>query len=230
MFDTTNFEKISDHSYIWRGFLNDEIVNEAFKESEFLSVNLQSEVRPYDKIELLGAPMNKKVVDKVSDLFKDLNWEIKYFLHWHTPANTWFGIHRDNEADDETPFEKVWSGVIYLSDMDGGILFYPEENLTVQPGKGDLVIHHVSCPHGATPVSGNNKRTITFTLYDNDKPVAPTNTSGMDNTCIEISSTAAEESAKTHNKIFTLTDWLNTDIGKAWRKAFNIRDEQLTLN
>ena len=230
MFDTTNFEKISEHSYIWRGFLSDEIVEEAFKESEFLSKNLQSEIRPYDKIELLGAPMNKKVVDKVNDLFKDLNWEIKYFLHWHTPANTWFGIHRDNEADDETPFEKIWSGVIYLSDMDGGILFYPEENLTVKPGKGDLIIHHVSCPHGATPVIGDNKRTITFTLYDNDKPVEPTNTSGMDNTCIEISSTAAEESAKTHNYIFTLTDWLNTDIGKAWRKDYWIEDKDLKLN
>ena len=230
MFDTTNFEKISDHSYIWRGFLNDEIVDEAFKESEFLSVNLQSEVRPYDKIELLGAPMNKKVVDRVNDLFKDLNWEIKYFLHWHTPANTWFGIHRDNEADDETPFEKVWSAVIYLADMDGGILFYPEENLTVKPGKGDMVIHHVSCPHGATPVTGDNKRTITFTLYDKSKPVAPTNTSGMDNSCIEVSDRAHEESNITHNKIFTLTDWLNTDIGKAWRKAFGIRDEQIKLN
>lgn len=230
MFDTTNFEKISDHSYIWRGFLDDETVNEAFKESEFLSVNLQKEVRPYDKIELLGATMNKKVVDKVNDLFKDINWEIKYFLHWYTPANTWFGIHRDQEADDETPFEKVWSAVIYLADMEGGILFYPEENLTVKPGKGDLIIHHVSCPHGATPVTGDNKRTITFTLYDKDKPVVPTNMTGMDNTCIEISSTAAEESEKTHNYIFTLTDWLNTDIGKAWRKAFWIEDEKLKLN
>jgi hypothetical protein len=230
MFNTTNFEKISDHSYIWRGFLDDEIVNEAFKESEFLSVNSQNQVRPYDKIELLGATMNKKVVDKVNDLFKDINWEIKYFLHWYTPANTWFGIHRDQEADDETPFEKVWSAVIYLADMEGGILFYPEENLTVKPGKGDLIIHHVSCPHGATPVTGDNKRTITFTLYDKDKPVIPTNMTGMDNTCIEISSTAAERSEKTHNYIFTLADWLNTDIGKSWRKAFDIRDDQLKLN
>ena len=230
MFDTTNFEKISDHSYIWRGFLDAETAEAAFKESEDLSRFFEKQVRPYDKIQLLGAGMNQKTIDQVDDLFKNTNFEIKYFLHWYTPANTWFGIHRDNEADDETPFEKVWSAVIYLADMDGGILFYPEENLTVKPGKGDMVIHHVSCPHGATPVTGDNKRTITFTLYDKSKPVAPTNTSGMDNSCIEVSDRAHEESNITHNKIFTLTDWLNTDIGKAWRKAFGIRDEQIKLN
>ena len=204
MFDTTNFEKISDHSYIWRGFLDAETAEAAFKESEDLSRFFEKQVRPYDKIQLLGAGMNQKTIDQVDDLFKNTNFEIKYFLQW--------------------------SAVVYLADMDGGILFYPEENLTVKPGKGDLIIHHVSCPHGATPVTGDNKRTITFTLYDKTKPVAPTNTSGMDNTCIEISSTAAMRSDETHNYIFTLTDWLNTDIGKAWRKAFGIRDEQIKLN
>lgn len=230
MFDTTNFEKISDHSYIWRGFLDTETAEEAFKESESLSKFFEKEVRPYDKVQMLGAGMNKKIIAKVEDLFKNTNFQIKYFLHWYTPANTWFGIHRDNEADDETPFEKVWSAVIYLADMDGGVLFYPEENLTVKPGKGDMIIHHVSCPHGATPVSGDNKRTITFTIYDTSKPVEPTNTSGMENSCVDVSSRAHEESVKTHNKIFTLTNWLNTDIGKAWRKEFNIKDEQLILN
>lgn len=232
MFDTSNFEKVSDHSYIWRGFLDNETADEAFRASEYSSNNDEKEVRPYDKIEVLGAAVDNGILEKAKDIFKDLNWELKYFLHWHTPANTWFGIHRDNEADDETPYTKVWSAVIYLSETnpDGGIVFYPEENLTVKPHKGDLLIHAASCPHGATPVTTDNKRTITFSLYDRDLPVEPTNKTGRENSCIAVSDRGHEESSKTINKIFEATDWLNTDIGRAWRKAYFIRDEQLKLN
>lgn len=233
MFDTTNFEKISDHSYIWRGFLDDETADKAFKVSEASSrSDLLKEVRPYDKIEVLGGVIDKAIRDKAHDIFKDLNWELKYFLHWHTPANTWFGIHRDNEADDETPYTKVWSAVIYLSETnpDGGIVFYPEENVTVKPHKGDLLIHAASCPHGATPVTTDNKRTITFSIYDRDLPVTPTNTSGMENSCIDVSDRAHGESAKTLNSVYSASDWLNTDIGKAWRKDYWIEDKNLKLN
>ena len=225
MFNTTNFEKISDHAYIWRGFLDNETCDEAFKISEDASKNNENEIRPYDKIEVFPrAVIDDRIKDKAKAIFKDLNWEVKYFLNWHTPANTWFSIHRDNEADDETPYTKVWSAVIYLSETnpDGGIVFYPEENLTVKPHKGDLLIHAASCPHGATPVTTSNKRTITFNLYDRDLPVDPTNTSGKDNSCIDVSNRAHEESTKTINKILTLTDWLDTDIGKAWVQAYLI--------
>ena len=218
MIFNNNFEKISESSYVWHNFLSTDISDEAFFESEALSKKPDKYVREIDGVELLGGDMSQKIVDKVEDLFKDTNWEYKNLLHWYVPKDTWFAIHRDDEGRDTYPFKKVWSAVIYLSDMDGGELFYPIENITIKPIKGDLVIHKADCPHGATPVTGDNKRTITFTIYDKNHPIDP----------IDIPD--PEQVRKLGwEQVCESTEWLNSPMGLRWRKQYNVPDDVLKI-
>lgn len=206
MFDFTNFEKINDEAYIWRGFLDPDFTDELFKESEELSSSDYKEDREGDRIQLLHHIVDQRVVDKVNEYAKGSGYEIKYPLHWHAPRDVWFAIHRDEEAPDHTPMKKAWGLVIYLSDMDGGELFYPTNNTWVKPGKGDLVIHTASLAHGAVGVNGDNKRFITFVAYDPSIPVDPNKNSSVE-----------EERAATWKSVEDSKEWLESEIGAKWR-------------
>jgi hypothetical protein len=206
MFDTSNLEKINDEAYVWRSFLSPEISDQVFQESWNLSQDENKYVREIDGIELLGGKMDQRVIDSVNNFFCNTEFEIKSFLHWHVPDGVWFAVHRDDEAPDDTPMKKAWAGVIYLSDMDGGALFYPTNNTWVQPKKGDLVLHTSGIPHGALPVKGNNKRTITFVIYDKNKP----------NDTI-----SGEELGILREKaVHSSQDFLNSEIGKLWKEKY----------
>jgi hypothetical protein len=210
MFDTSKMEKINDEAYIIRRFLTPEFTDELFKESEDLSKSGDVETREHDKIQLLKHIVDQRVVDLVDDYFKDSGYEIKYPLHWFVPRNTWFAIHRDEEAPDPTPMKKEWGLVIYLADMDGGELFYPTNNTWTKPDKGDLVIHTASIPHGALAVNGDNKRFITFVAYNPDVPVNPEEHLSMQ-----------EEAAITWKMIEDSKEWLSSDIGQKFKKEYN---------
>lgn len=214
MFDLTNFEKINDEAYIWRGFLDPEFTDELFQESYELSQSENRETRPNDRVQLLHHIVDQRVVDKIDELFKDTQYEIKYPLHWHVPRNIWFAVHRDEEAPDQTPLKKAWGLVIYLSDMDGGELFYPTNNTWVKPGKGDLVIHTASIAHGAVGVNGDNKRFITFVAYDKNIPVDPNE-----------GPSSEEERQNTWDSIESSTEWLASEIGAKWRAEYKWGDE-----
>lgn len=209
MFDLTNFEKINDEAYIWRGFLDSDFTDELFQESVDLSNSENCEIRPSDRVQLLNHIVDKRVVDKVDQLFEGSEYEIKYPLHWHVPRDVWFAIHRDEEAPDPTPLKKAWGLVIYLSDMDGGELFYPTNNTWVKPGKGDLVIHTASIAHGAVGVNGDNKRFITFVGYDKNHPVDPSDHPDMQS-----------EKELTWKSIEESTQWLESEMGTRWRKEY----------
>lgn len=211
MIDFSNFEKINDESYIWRKFLDDAICDDAFNESISLSTHPDRIVRDIDQVELLGGAMDERIVSKVESFFEGTEFFVGSFLHWYTKDGLWFGVHRDDEAYDPTPFKKTWAGVIYLSDMNGGELLYPTNNTYVHPGKGDMVLHTAVIPHAATPVDSGNKRTITFVVYDKTNEVDPsTEPYG------EI--VAAEKD----RQVMASKEWLESDFGKLWIKDYNI--------
>ena len=172
MIDFSNFEKINDEAYVWRKCFDEETCDMAFQESIWLSEDPERKyLREVDKIELISGVVYHKIRSKVKKFFENTEFKVDNYLHWYTAPGIWFNIHRDDEAYDPGPNKKVWAGVIYLADMDGGALFYPTSNTWVQPGKGDMVIHTSGVPHGATPVKGTNKRTITYVVYHKDELV-----------------------------------------------------------
>ena len=210
MINFSKFEKINDEAYVWRSFLEENICNDAFQESFALSQNENKYVRDSDRVELLGGAMDERIINKINTFFENTNYDIRYFLHWYTAPGLWFAIHRDDEAKDITPLKKAWGGVIYLAEMDGGILFYPTTNTWIQPHKGDLVLHTASIPHGATAVCGDNKRTITFVVYDKNVLVDP-----------DDPNTSEENLEKIREKqVFESKEWLESYIGKLWFNKF----------
>ena len=208
--DFSNFEKINDEAYVWRGFLEDNICDDAFAESLALSQRPDKYVRDSDRVELLGGAMDNRIIDKVNNFFENTDYDIKYFLHWYTAPGIWFGIHRDDEAKDITPLRKAWGGVIYLAEMDGGALFYPTNNTWMQPHKGDLVLHTAGIPHGATAVSGDNKRTITFVVYDKYVSADPDDPEKTEEKLMELRD----------KQVFESKEWLESDMGKLWLSKF----------
>jgi hypothetical protein len=211
--DFSNFEKINEEAYVWHNFLDDQICDEAFDESWELSQRSDKHVRVSDQVELLGGAMHETIVNKINNFFDKTDYEIRYFLHWYTAPGVWFGIHRDDEAADKTPFKKAWGGVIYLAEMQGGELFYPTNNTWMQPHKGDLVLHTAGIPHGATAVTTDNKRTITFVVYDKNHIVDP-----------EKEMTEQELYDLRHEQVRNSFEWHNSDMGKRWKERYNIKD------
>jgi len=213
MIDFTNFEKISDETYVWRNFLGDELTDILFEESLSISNSTNEDNRKtghvredrHDRVQLLHGAVDSRVVDIINDFFKDSGFEVKNFLHWHNPADIWFPMHRDDANPDPHPFKKSWGGVIYLSEMDGGELVYPTNNTWFKPHKGDLVLHTSSLIHGAAAVKGDNKRFITFVVYDKSKPVS-----------LEDKRSPEEIAISTMRDVRNSKDWLETDLGKSW--------------
>jgi hypothetical protein len=208
MIDFSNFEKISDEAYVWRNFLGEGLADDLFKESEALSNGDTREDRS-DRVQLLHGEVDQRAVDMTTKFFKDSGFQIGKFLHWYNPPHVWFPIHRDEEAFDPTPLKKSWGGVLYLAEMEGGELFYPTNNTWFKPHKGDFVLHTASIIHGATEVSTDNKRFITFVVYDESQPIDP-----------QDRLSDHEGAAFTFRAVHESKDWMESDIAKKWM-AYN---------
>lgn len=207
MFDFTGWEKINDDAYVYRNFFSDELCAKAFEQSKIAQQEGEYSENSRNKgILLLSVPMLKEIVDPVTKLFEGTEYEANTFLHWYSEPKKAFGIHRDDQAHDPHPNKKAFGGVIYLSEMNGGILYYPESNTWMQPHKGDLVVQSSSVLHGAESAAGDNKRTVTFVVYDTSKP-------------------SEEKSQAWHMEyrdetIRNSKEWLESEIGKRWAIEF----------
>jgi hypothetical protein len=168
--DFTGWEKTNEDAYVLRGFFSDELCDIAFEHSKQAQEAGQFQENSNNKgILLISEPMLEEIIKPVEKIFEGTKYYVDKFLHWYSIPGKPFGIHRDDEAYDPNPHEKAFGGVIYLSDMDGGILYYPESNTWMQPRKGDLVVQSSKVLHGAEHAAGDNKRTITFVVYDPTK-------------------------------------------------------------
>lgn len=206
MFDFTGWEKINEDAYVLRGFIPEDMCDEAFEESFRGSNSTKKHVNPNNKgIELIHGVM-PSLVKKIESIFENTQYEVGTFLHWYSEPGKPFGIHRDDQAHDPHPNKKTFGGVIYLAEMDGGELYYPVSNTWMQPHKGDLVVQSASVLHGANYVTGNNKRTVTFVVYDKLSP-------------------AEEMSEEWHiehrnESIRNSKEWLESEIGQRWKKEW----------
>jgi hypothetical protein len=179
----------------------------AFEHSKLAQEKNDYHENPTNKgILLISVPMIQDIVDPVQKLFEGTKYIVDKFLHWYSVPKKSFGVHRDDEAYDPNPNKKAYGGVIYLSEMDGGVLYYPESNTWMQPHKGDLVVQSSSVLHGAEYAEGYNKRTITFVVYDTTKKAE------------DMGYEWYREFRD--NTMRNATEWLETDIGKRWYSEF----------
>lgn len=201
--DFTGWEKINEDAYVYRGFYSDELCDIAFEHSKEAQEKGRYQENQNNKgILLISEPMIQEIIDPVEKIFENTKYYVDKFLHWYSIPNKAFGVHRDDESPDPNPHKKAFGGVIYLSDMDGGILYYPESNTWMQPRKGDLVVQSSKVLHGAEHAVGDNKRTITFVVYDPTKE----SESQTPEWYKEFRDSTIRESK----------EWLESDIGKRW--------------
>ena len=157
-------EKITDGAYIFRNFFSDDLCKKMCKDSKDSdpgSVHL----REVDNIYLIGTPVLKECIDQVNELLKCSGYWTDLYLHWMVPKGYRFYVHRDDANPDYSGFDKKWGGVIYISDFEGGELYYPDVNIECKPNKGDMVIHRSDLPHGTKINQTDERRTITFVVY-----------------------------------------------------------------
>ena len=201
--DFTGWEKINEDAYVYRNFYSDELCDMAFRHSEQAQEENNYKENPENKgILLLSVPMIQEIIDPVEKIFEGTKYYVDKFLHWYSIPGKPFGIHRDDEAYDPNPNKKAYGGVIYLSEMDGGILYYPETNTWMQPHKGDLVVQSSKVLHGAQHAEGYNKRTITFVVYDSTEKTEHLSREWH---------TAYRDDTIRESK-----EWLESEIGKRW--------------
>lgn len=80
--------------------------------------------------------------------------------------------HKDDRTEDENASVKQQfvidcAYVVYLSDFEGGEIYYPDFDYKFAPEKGDMVIHSGKIVHEVLPVKNNNRYTITGWLLKN---------------------------------------------------------------
>lgn len=117
--------------------------------------------------ELYGLKLNN---DRDLDFFIH---PVDSFLEPHTDIIDYFQPevydvgHLLEEQEKQFPF--LWSGhlsiIVYLNDnYDGGLLYFPDQNITIQPRPGMLVMFpgNLHFLHGVTKITGNTRYTVSL--------------------------------------------------------------------
>lgn len=168
MIDFSNAEFIVEGAYIFRNSLSEELCSKLEEESRTApedTLNLREE----DGIYLIGRPVSKECKDHLENMLKGSGYWSDLFLHWMSPLGTNFFAHRDDANPDYSGFEKEWGAVIYLTDFEGGELYYPIQDVYCKPNRRDIVIHRADLPHGTTTNLTDQRRTITCVIYGDKK-------------------------------------------------------------
>ena len=168
MIDFSKAEKVNDEAYIFRNYLSEELCERLYDES------LNSDdfyAREDDNITIVRTPVHEDFKKAIDDLLEGSGFwaDDNQYLHWMAPKNYRFYEHRDDANPDYTGRTKAWGGVAYLSDFKGGALYYPTNETEVHPNRRDVVIHTASIPHGTRIIESDERRTITFVIYEKDK-------------------------------------------------------------
>lgn len=84
-------------------------------------------------------------------------------------------IDLSKKYKDGEPFRLVkkpeWGIVVYLQETEGGDIYYPNQNITIKPMPGDILIHKAQeeCIHGVTPLLSNERIVVPTYIYSEIK-------------------------------------------------------------
>jgi hypothetical protein len=171
MINFDSAEKITEGAYIFRNSLSDDLCTRLAKQSEESPEDAHY-LREEDNIYLIGTPVLQECIDHVDEILKDSGYWSDLYLHWMLPAGYKFFVHRDDANPDYSGFDKEWGAVIYLTDFEGGELYYPDQDITCKPNRRDIVIHRSDLPHGTNVNLTEGRRTITCVIYGDKKETA----------------------------------------------------------
>lgn len=187
MFNKDGFEILGENIYLYKNFITEDecklIMDEVLSMESRGWKQLTSEKHhtTWKDIDSL-IPARKKI--------KDLLEESYYFAANLNVQRMLKGVirppHADNftflealeasklyvEGDDYDLADDIKLGVVlYLNNFDGGSLYYPDQDVTIKPNIGDLVIHGAEekCRHALTEVLSPERYLYANHIYQNIK-------------------------------------------------------------
>jgi hypothetical protein len=107
MIDFSKAEKITEGSYIFRNFLDEDLCEKLKMQSEN-SEKSSLHLRKEDNIYLIGTPVLQECIDSVNSLFDGSGYWADLFLHWMVPFGYKFYVHRDDANPDYSGYDKEW--------------------------------------------------------------------------------------------------------------------------
>lgn len=169
-FDKNNFKQINNSTFVHHNFISEEICNMLLNIANKQNINHKVGEDVQNPIHFMNTP--ELPVD-ILNLFYDL--EIKEeecfftgFTFSHVVKGSHWHPHKDTDGYSYEKGKKVYGGVLYLTNTEGGTLFYPEMHSYYHPKKGDLVLHHTSATHYTSKVESDDRYTVTLYIW---KPV-----------------------------------------------------------
>lgn len=187
MFNKDGFEKLGEDIYVYHNFVSEEDCDSITSIAKSLSedgwigrFNTDGEGHKNSKISIdLLLPIHERIRSILDDgIFLGANLSL---VRMRKGAK--WGLHADNhdflklrEASlnlkDDEEFEvypnNIVGIVIYFNEFEGGCLNYPNQGVTYQPQKGDLVMHssEENCLHEVTELLSDVRYSHSNNLYN----------------------------------------------------------------
>lgn len=181
MLDTSNAKEIGKDIFLYSSFLTEEESNYLFRLASGIEdvkwnnhSNLHYTSNHIDQIEFAIKRMKPLVS---GDIVLD---DSCYFQKYKNGQG--MGVHQDDNKvlpdikksklyEEGMPYkivrEPVYGVVIYLNSVNGGEIYYPEQDVSYSPSPGDLVIHSAKehCRHGVKPTLSDLRLCIPTYIY-----------------------------------------------------------------
>lgn len=165
--NTSFAEKINDFSVIYKNFVSQEICESIVNKMK--NFELKSGKGRFPS-RLIWGPESEhldegdQIINSISSLLSNgLVCDGLSFIN--VPKGSNWHEHTDSMGYSGEGNAKVYGGVIYLNNFDGGSLYYPESGTEVYPKIGDMVIHTVDVWHGTRITESENRFILTFLIW-----------------------------------------------------------------
>jgi ectoine hydroxylase-related dioxygenase (phytanoyl-CoA dioxygenase family) len=176
-FNKSKFYKINDKAFLYKNFISHDICDKLVN----LSINLEYTEGGGDAKVLFADAFNNES-SVVENLINDLCDEgicVNGLVYAKMKKNNKWHPHKDEMGYGGNDDSKLYGGVVYINDFDGGEIFYPipdsEGNMGLEwselyggeiykPNKGDLILHTVDAWHATKPNLSDERIALTFLL------------------------------------------------------------------
>lgn len=185
MFNKDGFEKLGEDIYVYHNFATDEECDEIVRLAEgLLEESWKGNPSPTEhKVNGINTDTLPAIQKRIqSRLDSGIDLHINNGVVRMLKGSSW-GLHSDNHdfleiresskrLKDEDDFDlaknNVMGIILYFNDFEGACLNYPDQDITYQPQKGDLVIHSSEehCKHRVTELISEVRYSHSNNLFE----------------------------------------------------------------
>jgi hypothetical protein len=175
-FDKTNFKKINENAFLFNNFISKEECDRFIE----LTVGCEWTEAGGGQVKLceVFSDEHTSLYNKIKNIC-DKDVVPNGLIYSKIEKGKFWYEHKDEMGYGGNDESKLFGGVIYINDFEGGEIFYPEEGNQFKgesrwtpefggeiyhPSKGDMILHPVDVWHGTEPLLSDVRYAITFLL------------------------------------------------------------------